>query len=188
MGSFFATVAEEEHPSWKMVAATDSSGGIYDPAGLPAKELSEYKAKGGKLVDYKQGQKISNEDLISLDVDVLVLAALEDSVTDKNASKVKAQILLELGNGPVSYSAYKELSSIGKIIVPDILANAGGVIVSYLEWLQNRSGESWSEEKVNTELEEYLVEATDEIYKTATQKNITLKEAAFAIASERLLQ
>jgi glutamate dehydrogenase len=186
VGSFFTLVAEGEHENWKLIAATDSSGGVYSPAGYSAKTLDEYKKNGGKLNDYKTGQKISNEELLSLDVDVLVLAALEDSVNDKNAKDIKAKIVLELANGPVSYDAYKYLSHKGIVVVPDILANSGGVIVSYLEWVQNKKAEHWTEAKVNAELEKYLVEATNKVYGRAQEDNLTFKEAAFAEAIVKL--
>lgn len=186
VGSFFATVAAQDHHRWSIVAATDSSGGVYESEGLTAKEVAKYKEDGGKLVDYHKGQPISNNDFIGLKVDVLVLAALGDAINDKNVGKVKASIVLELANGPVSEKAYKNLSSKGVLVVPDILANAGGVIVSYLEWLQNRRGEHWNLSRVNNQLEEYLVEATDEIFKRSRRDNLTLKEAALAVAIERL--
>ena len=186
VGSFFALVGEAEHENWKLVAATDSSGGVHSQDGYSAKDLNEYKKSGNKLANYKRGQKISNEDLIGLDVDILVLAALEDAVTDKNVGQVKAKIVLELANGPVTYDAYKKLGADGKIVVPDILANAGGVIVSYLEWLQNKNEEHWPEDKVNRELENHLVKATDEVYELSQTKDMTLTEAAFAVAIKRL--
>lgn len=186
VGSFFAMIAETEHPDWKLVAATDSSGGIYDKNGLSAKKLNNYKASGKKLNYYAQGQKIRNDELIGLDVDVLVLAALEDAVTDNNAAGVKAKMVLELANGPVSYDAYKQLEQRGVRAVPDILANAGGVVVSYLEWRQNKAGEHWPEDKVNRELENYLVKATDKTLQTSKDKEMSLTEAAFAVAIERL--
>jgi glutamate dehydrogenase/leucine dehydrogenase len=187
VGSFFATVAADDQPNWLMAAATDSSGGIYEPGGLPAKEAADFKSAGNKLIDFNHGKRLSNDELIGLEVDVLVLAALEDVVTDKNADQVKAKIVLELGNGPVSYEGYKQLSDRGVVVIPDILANAGGVIVSYLEWQQNLKKEKWTEAKVNKELERYLVKATHEIYKLSKDKNMTLKEAAFAVAIGRLI-
>jgi glutamate dehydrogenase len=186
VGSFFALVGEAEHEKWKLLAATDSSGGVYNKDGFSAKDLNKYKRAGGKLVDYKSGRKISNEELIGLDADVLVLAALEDALTDENVSQIKAKIVLELANGPVTYGAYKKLSADSKIVVPDILANAGGVIVSYLEWLQNKNEEHWPEEKVNRELDSRLVKATDRVYALSKDKNMTLTEAAFAVAIKRL--
>jgi len=186
VGSFFALVSEAEHENWKLVAATDSSGGVYSRDAYSAKDLNEYKKTGNKLADYKSGQKISNEGLIGLDVDILVLAALEDAVTDKNVGQIKAKIVLELANGPVTYDAYKRLGADGKIVVPDILANAGGVIVSYLEWLQNKNEEHWPEDRVNRELENHLVKATDQVYELSKKDSMTLTEAAFAVAIKRL--
>lgn len=186
VGSFFALVAEKEQKDWKLVAATDSSGGVYEAKGLSAKKLDAHKKGGGKLFGYKDGQKISNDDLIGLDADVLVLAALEDAINDKNADEVRAKIVLELANGPVTYEGYKNLNAGNITVVPDILANSGGVIVSYLEWLQNIKGEHWSEQKVNHELERYLVEATGRIYARAQKDSLTLKEAAFAEAITKL--
>lgn len=188
VGSFFGKIAEKENPSWKLVAATDTSGGIYNPAGLPPSKLVVYKAERKALADYPEGKVISNEDLIGLDVDVLVLAALGDAVTSHNLDKVKAKYILELANGPVDEVAYNALAKQGVQIVPDIVANAGGVIVSYLEWLQNRAGEHWSEEEVNQKLEDYLVNATKNIVAISTNENLSLKEAAFAAALRRILK
>jgi glutamate dehydrogenase len=186
VGSFFTLVAETDQPNWKLVAATDSSGGRFSQKGFSAKDLDEFKKNGGKLADYSGGRQISNDDLIGLDVDVLVLAALEDAVDQKNVADVKAKIVLEMANGPVSYDAYKSLSQKDIINIPDILANAGGVIVSYLEWFQNKNGEQWPEDKVNRELENYLVKATDKVFERMRKDKMTLKEAAFAEAIMRL--
>jgi glutamate dehydrogenase/leucine dehydrogenase len=187
VGSFFAMIAEKEHPDWKLVAVTDSSGGVYEPNGLSAKEVDEYKKAGGKLAEYKTGKKIDNEELLGLEVDVLALAALENAVDDKNVDQVKAKIILELANGPVTYQAYEALSAKKVTDVPDILANAGGVVVSYLEWDQNKKGEHWTEDQVNKKLEKYLVDATDEVYKLSKSDKMPLKEAAFAVAIKRLI-
>jgi glutamate dehydrogenase/leucine dehydrogenase len=182
VGSFFTLVAEQDHPDWKLVAATDSSGGVHDVGSLSAKELDKFKKAGNKLNDFSSGRKISNDDLIGLEVDVLVLAALEDAVDEKNAGQVKAKIVIELANGPVTYEAYKKLADKNVQVVPDILANSGGVIVSYLEWLQNKNDEHWPEDKVNRELENYLVKATDKVVDRMQKNGFTLKEAAFAEA------
>jgi glutamate dehydrogenase/leucine dehydrogenase len=186
VGSYFALIAETDHPEWKLVAATDSSGGVYSDDGLSAKELNDFKSGGNKLAEFNTGKTISNDELIGLDVDVLVLAALEDAVNQENVRNIKAKIVLELGNGPVSYEAYEDLSKREVAVVPDILANSGGVIVSYLEWYQNKNSEKWTEDKVNRELERYLVSAADKVYARTQKDGMTLKEAAFAEAISKL--
>ncbi len=190
VGSFFGLVAAEDEKEWELVAATDSSGGVSDPFGLSAKELDAYKTKGNKLKDYASDSSapISNDQFISEVMDVMVLAALGDVITKDNMHDVQADIILELANGPISEEAYQFLTDKGLIIIPDVLANAGGVIVSYLEWLQNKSGEHWSEAEVNSRLEKYLVSAVKESYALSMAKNISLKEAAFAKAIERIIQ
>jgi glutamate dehydrogenase/leucine dehydrogenase len=187
VGSFFALVAEQEHPDWKLVAATDSSGGIYAPDGLSAKDLDEFKKSGGKLSEFKAGKKIDNDGLLGLDVDILALAALENAVDEQNVDNIKAKVVLELANGPVTYEAYRKLSAKDVIDVPDILANAGGVIVSYLEWDQNKKGEHWTEDQVNEKLEKYLVDASGDVYGLSRKEMMPLKEAAFAAAITKLI-
>ena len=187
VGAHFALVAAQEQPDWMLVAATDSSGGIHNPANLSAKQLAQHKSGGGRLHELNKGRAITNEELIGLDVDVLVLAALGGAVTEKNMHQVKAHAILELANGPVSDEAAKHLESKGIMIIPDILANSGGVIVSYLEWLQNKQGEHWAEAEVNKQLEDYLIKATDAIFTMTQKENMTLKEAAIAVALKRLV-
>ena len=118
---------------------------------------------------------------------MLVLAALGDVITKENMRDVKAKYILELANGPVDERAYHYLSHYGVIILPDIIANAGGVIVSYLEWLQNAEGEHWSLDKVNDTMKEYMVTAVENTYKFSVKNNVPLKEAAFMLALERLM-
>lgn len=189
VGLFFGVIAADMLPNLQLQAATDSSGGISSAFGLDASELAAYKNNGGKLVDYEDEDSlaISNEQLLSEDVDVLVLAALGDVITEDNARTVRAKIILELANGPVSERAYDILLKRRVTVVPDVLANSGGVIVSYLEWLQNRAGETWSEDKVQTELEHYLVPATTQAVQTSRKQKVSLKEAAFAVAMQRIL-
>jgi glutamate dehydrogenase (NAD(P)+) len=186
VGSFFTLIAEEEHPDWKLLAATDSSGGRLSSNGYSAKQLDNFKKQGGKLADFETGDKISNDELIGLNVDVLVLAALENAVNDKNVGDIKARVVLELANGPVSYGAYKTMSRRNIVDVPDILANSGGVIVSYLEWAQNKQGEHWPQDRVNRELANNLVQATDKVFERSQKDDMTVKEAAFAEAIVQL--
>lgn len=187
VGTFFAEIAEQEHPNWKLVAATDSKGGVFDKQGLSAKELVSWKNDSKRLSDFKQGRKITNEELIGLDVDVLILAALGGVVTEDNQDQVKAKYILELANGPVDDSAEAGLESRDIMVVPDILTNAGGVTVSYLEWQQNIAGEKWTLEDVNTKLNSYMVKATKDIFKRAEKDATNLKEAAFSVATERII-
>lgn len=179
VGSFFAAVALTDYPQWQLVAASDSRAGITRKEGLSVAALTQYKADGKRFADYTGDvQKITNETLLEQDVDVLVLAALGDVITEENAHKIKAKYILELANGPVNDSANEALEKAKITVVPDILANAGGVIVSYLEWLQNKNGEHWSEDKVNQELYKYLAKATDDILEASQNYQVSLKEAA----------
>ncbi len=187
VGSFFAEVAEKEHSNWKLVAATDSRGGIYDDFGLSAKSLSNWKAEGKSLNEFAQGKIITNDELLALEVDVLILAALGGVVNADNQGEVKARYIMELANGPVDSSAEDALQERGIVVVPDILANAGGVTVSYLEWLQNLAEEHWDLATVNTKLEGYLVPATKDIFERAKADGSNLKEAAFAVATVRIV-
>lgn len=190
VGSYFGLVAEQDHKEWKLVAATDSSGGLLGTSGLSAQDVDDYKQKKGRLNQYNLPDTtiISNDDLIAARVDVLVLAALGDVITEKNMETVRAGIVLELANGPVSDAAYQYLTKKGVTVIPDVLANAGGVIVSYLEWVQNKANEHWTEEKVNKELERYMVKAVEEAYSFAAKHEVPLKEATFAIAISRILE
>lgn len=191
VGLYFGTIAAELLPNLELVAATDSSGGISSPFGLVAEELATYKKTGAKLVNYSGDDSviITNEQLITEEVDILVLAALGDVITEANAKKVNAKIILELANGPVSDEADALLNKKGITIIPDILANAGGVIVSYLEWQQNHQKVTWDEEEVNAKLHNYLVPAVEASMKLADDnKSLNLKEAALAIAMRAILE
>jgi glutamate dehydrogenase/leucine dehydrogenase len=188
VGSFFATVSAHDHPQWQLVAASDSQSAVYSPAGLSAHDLSDFKSNRGRFAHYqaKNVQITSNDDLLATNVDVLVLAGLGDAVTEANMKSIKAKYIVELANGPVSDQAAEYLNAQGVTILPDVVANAGGVIVSYLEWVQNQAGEHWPEAKVNAELDRYLVGAVQDICDTAAAKHVPLKDAAFMIAIERL--
>ena len=188
VGSYFGTVAKEDHPDWKLVAGSDSVAAVYDSAGLDAAKLQEFKAAKGRFKNYEQSdvKTITNEELLSLDVDVLVLAGLENAITKDNVKTVKAKYVIEMANGPITKEAFDYLAAHGKIILPGIIANAGGVIVSYLEWLQNVQDEKWSEEKVNEKLSELMVKAVKEAYGYARQHDISLNEASYSLAIKRL--
>lgn len=183
VGAFFAIVAADDYPEWSIVAASDSGAAVYNEHGLDVRELASYKSEGKAFASsaFADTQILTNEDLVSLDVDVLVLAALGDAVTEANMSNVKAKYIIELANGPVNEVAHDHLTKQGAVVLPDIIANAGGVIVSYLEWLQNTKDEHWSEAQVNKQLNEYMVSAMRNLLETATQQQTSLTEAAFII-------
>jgi glutamate dehydrogenase/leucine dehydrogenase len=188
VGSFFATVAATHHPEWKLVAAGDSAAAVHDPDGLDAAVLSKFKSDKGRFGDFRADgiSLLTNAELVALEVDVLVLAGLGDAVTEGNMRDVRARYILELANAPVDDPAAAHLTTQGVTILPDVVANAGGVIVSYLEWVQNRSGAQWSEDKVNAELERYMKDAVKQMVEAAQEYEVPLKEAAFIVALKRL--
>lgn len=189
VGSYFATVATSEHPKWKLVAVSDSSKTLYKQSGLDAKDLADYKSKSGHFSDYKgPGIKhLDERDILGLDVDVLVLAALEDTLTKDNMKDVKARYIVEMANGPVTKTALDYLTKKDVVVLPGIVANAGGVIVSYLEWLQNKKGQKWPVSKVNKLLNEYMVKAVKNMVEADKKHNAAnLSEAAFMVAIKKL--
>ncbi len=190
VGSYFGTVAQEAKPNWRLVAVSDSEAGIRSANGLNATQLQKFKEDRGRFKSYDQTDiaVISNEDLLAMDVDVLVLAGLENSLTATNMKKVQAKYIVEMANGPINSDAYEYLSNHGKIIMPDIIANAGGVIVSYLEWLQNNERTHWDEAKVNKKLSDLMQKAVRDMHKYATNHDVTFKQAAFAMAIKRLTE
>ena len=187
VGKYFALSARELYPRWRLVGASDSRGGIVNPSGLDVLKLAKIK-EDGKQLNTADGCPVSSGDFLSQNVDVLVLAAMENSLNRQNMSRVKAKYILELANHPLSEEAYDYLTSKNVIVIPDILANAGGVIVSYLEWLQNRRDEAWPKNKVNRELSNYLQKAASSILDYADQHQLPLKEAAFSLAICRILK
>ena len=184
VGYYFAKIASEK--GYKIVALSDSKGAIYNENGLNPIEVMKVKEETGSVINFKDGKVISNEELLELPVDILVPAALENVITKDNASKIQAKVIIEMANGPITEEAYSILEENQIISAPDILANAGGVIVSYFEWLQNRKNEHWAEEQVNQKLEEQLSEAFKEIFAISQKLNTNLKEAAFLSALAKI--
>ncbi len=176
---------------YNVVAVSDSKGGIVLDDGeektLNAKEIMKYKEATGSVIDYPGTRNITNEELLELDVDVLMPAALENVITEKNADKIKAKLIVELANGPITPEADKILEKKGVTIVPDILANAGGVIVSYFEWVQNLQNYYWSEKENIGRLKEIIENAFDEVWgKKCCLEDCSLRLAAYAVAVERV--
>lgn len=172
----------------KVIAVSDVSGGLYNEGGLPMTEIRALLSDRTKLLkdfvcDYK---RISNEDLLYTDCDVLVPAALEGQITDKNADKIKAKIIVEGANGPTTFEADEILNKNKKIVVPDVLANAGGVTCSYFEWVQNTQNYYWSEAEINEKLERAMNEAFENVYAMSEKYGCTMREAAYVVAISRL--
>lgn len=196
VGYFYAQIATER--GMKVVAVSDSKGGVIERTktqGLDIKKIAECKKEKGEIAgcycvggvcDMKQGRKITNEELLELPVDILVPAALENVIHKGNMRKIQAKIIIEMANGPISEEAYDYLTTKGVLIVPDVLANSGGVAVSYLEWYQNMKGHVWSEKKINTKLHTMMNDAFDIIWQTYKKRKISLKQAAFETALARI--
>jgi glutamate dehydrogenase (NAD(P)+) len=175
-----------ENLGMRVVAVSDKSGGIYDPNGLKIREVLQHTRQRRFLSDYKEADHITNEDLLTLDCDVLVPAAMENVITSHNAASIKARIICEGANGPTTANADKILEQNGVFVIPDILANAGGVTVSYFEWVQDRGGYFWDEDTVNHRLERIMVESFDQVAGMAGRHGINLRIGAYMLAIERV--
>lgn len=181
---------------YKVVAVSDSRGGVYLPTGLnPARTLA-CKKDTGKVTecmceegqcDVSLGKVITNEELLELDVDVLVPAALENVITAENAGKVKAKVVIEMANGPVSPEAEAVLLEKGILVVPDVLANAGGVSTSYFEWVQNLQGQTWEKTAVLAQLQPLMVSAFGAIWEMAETQKLSLRMATYSRAVKRVV-
>ncbi len=188
VGSFFSTITLSNQGDWKLIAVSDSSSGLRSLEGLDAESLTQFKKDGGSFVDYEADgvEKFDAKEIIKQDVDVLALAALGGVITDDNQEDVLASIVLELANGPVDGGGSELLEARGVTVVPDILANAGGVIVSYLEWKQNLDDEKWELDRVEDTLKKYITKAAQETYNKSKELGVSLREGAYASAIERL--
>lgn len=171
---------------FKVVALSDSKGGVYNENGIDLAAAESYKKENKSLKGLEGTTEISNEDLLELDVDVLVPAALENVLTAENAGKVKAKFILEMANGPTTPEADEIFAKNGVIVVPDILANSGGVCVSYFEWYQNQNNEHWSKEEVIKKLDEHMVAAFKAVNEAREKHNTTMRTAAYIVALERI--
>lgn len=173
---------------YKIVAVSDSKGAIYNKKGLEIDGLIEFKKKNGSVAGFRGAEKLDASKLLELDVGVLVPAALENAITEKNADKIKAKLVVELANSPTTEKADDILFKRGVIVVPDILANAGGVIVSYFEWVQNNTGYYWEDEEVEEKLGKKLGEAFENLCKEADVCKSNLRIGAYAYAINEILK
>ncbi|AJF61097.1 TPA: Glu/Leu/Phe/Val dehydrogenase [Candidatus Woesearchaeota archaeon] len=182
-GSHIAEILEGW--GYKIVAVSDSRGGVYDKNGLNIKSLLEHKEKTGAVKGF--AAEISNEQLLELDVDILVPAALENQITKENADRIKAKVILELANGPLTPEADDILAKKKTAVLPDVLANAGGVTVSYFEWVQNLYSYYWEEPEILEKLERIMVKSARDIFDSAKKYKTTMRTGAYILAISRIL-
>jgi glutamate dehydrogenase (NAD(P)+) len=175
----------------KVVAVSDALGGVYNEAGLDIETLYAGRKPGGVIGDHDDGEfahsRISNAELLTLPVDILVPAALEGQLNEKNAHDIQARMVIEAANGPTTDAADAILNERGIYVVPDILANAGGVVVSYFEWVQDLQSFFWEESEVNQRLQRIMVNAFSSIAKLAEARGLSMREAAYVIALQRVI-
>jgi len=170
----------------KVVGASDSKGGIYNKYGLDPNRIQKWKMEHGSVINFPEAENISNAELLELECEVLIPAALEEVITTENAARIKARIIAEAANGPTTPGADKILYENGVFMVPDILANAGGVTVSYFEWVQDLQSHFWSEDDVNAKLEDVMVKSFIEVLGCAEKHKVDMRSAAYILAVGRV--
>jgi len=171
---------------YKIVSLSDMYGAIHNENGLDVPQVLAHLKKHRRLEGYDEAESVSNADQIFMDCDVLVPAATENQITSRNADRVQARLIVEGANGPTTAAGQAILDDRGITVVPDILANAGGVTVSYFEWVQDRMGYFWTEEVVNTRLEQAIVKAFNDVNETAKKHSVSMRTAAYVLAIERV--
>jgi len=170
----------------KIVAVTDWKGGVYNKNGLDIPKMLDFVKQNKTIDGFPGGESLPHDDLFSLDVDVLVPAALENQITMDNAPSIKAKIVTEGANGPTTPEAHRHLHERGVFVIPDILANSGGVTTSYFEWVQDRHGYFWSEDEVNSKLEAKMCEAFDDVLEKSLKYKVDMRTAAYIVAISRV--
>ena len=185
-GSISAELLHEQ--GCKIIGVSDSKGGAYNPQGIDPSEILDYKTKTSTVKSFPKAEFISNKDLLEIECDVLVPAALEGVITEKNANNIKAKIIAEAANGPTTPEADEILYQRGVFVIPDILANAGGVTVSYFEWIQGLYGYFWDEERVNRRLKKLMVKAFNEVLKLAQREKIDNRTAVYIYAVSQVAE
>ncbi len=170
----------------RVVAVTDWKGGVYNEAGLDIPKLIEHVKQHKTVDEFPGAESLAHDDLFGLDVDILIPAALENQITIENAPKIRARIVTEGANGPTTPEAHRDLHERGVFVIPDILANSGGVTVSYFEWVQDRYGYFWSEADVNSRLEAKMVEAFEDVLENALRHKVDMRTAAYIVAIARV--
>jgi glutamate dehydrogenase (NAD(P)+) len=186
VGSFFAKFVAELGAT--VIAISDSSGGVHNEKGVDVAAAFAHKREGGSLVELKGGDRISNDELVLLDCDVLAPCALEQVITEENAADVRAKLIVEGANGPVTPAGDEILQENGVLVLPDVLANAGGVVVSYFEWVQGLQEYFWKEDEVNARLNEIVTRAFDETWATYQSRRVPMRLAAYGLAVQRVAE
>lgn len=190
VGSIAAKLLNNE--GCKIIAVSDVTGGIYSKNGLNINKIVDFIEANDTLglIDFNDSKitHITNKELLELDVDILIPAALENQISIKNAQNIKAKIIVEAANGPTSIEADKILYRNNKVIVPDILANAGGVIVSYFEWIQNIQSLTWDEEEINRTLEKIIIRAFNEVWDMSKEKKTSMRTGAYIVGLDRIVK
>ena len=184
VGSVSARLLEEA--GCTIVAVSDEYGGLYNPTGLPVRKLIEHRREHGSLDDFEGGEKLPSNGPLTVDCDVLVPAAIGNQITSRNAGQVKARLIVEGANGPTTPEADRILEKKGVLLVPDILANAGGVTVSYFEWVQDLQSFFWSEHEVNQKLQAIMQRAFKEVMAVAAERDLPMRMAAYVQAVHRV--
>lgn len=185
-GSIAATLLQEMGVT--IVGASDSKGAIYNPEGLEPEDLAAHKASTGSVANFPGSRSIPADELLEIECDILVPAALENVITSHNAGRIQAKIIAEAANGPTTPEADAILFQRGVLVIPDILANAGGVTVSYFEWTQNLTNFYWTEDEVNQRLEQKMVDAFERTYQMCQDRNVNMRLAAYMVSLERLAE
>jgi glutamate dehydrogenase/leucine dehydrogenase len=170
----------------KVIAVSDSTGGIHNPAGLDINRVVAWKAEHGTVVGFPGSKEVSNAEILEIECDVLIPAALENQITAANAERIHAKIVAEAANGPTTPEADEILFKRGVFVIPDILCNAGGVTVSYFEWVQDLNRDHWSEKTVNEKLHEIMVKAFHETVAVAQREGVHMRLAAYLLAVQRV--
>jgi len=186
VGALFAECVHYQSKSLKVVAVSDSQGTAYNNEGIDIPFIISHKKEDGKVSGFDRCKDLGADEIISYDADILVLAALENAITKENASKIKAKIILELANGPITPEAEEILKEKGVVIIPDVLANSGGVTVSYFEWVRGKSGDHWESDIIQEKLKRKMVIAYNEIMKMATTYNTDMRLASYVLAVSRI--
>ena len=171
----------------KVIAISDVHGALYDPDGLDIDYLLDRRDSFGTVTNLFK-DTITNKEMFELDCDILVPAAVQNQITAENAPNIKAKVVVEAANGPTTLEATKILTERGILIVPDVLASAGGVTVSYFEWVQNNSGYYWSEEEIDRKLEETMVKAFDNVYNMAESRKVNMRLAAYMVGIRKMAE